>query len=78
MRICVFGGSSAGTGEQHVEAARELGARLVRRRIGLVYGGAKVGLMGALADTVREQGGEIRWRDPAPARRAGDCARRPG
>ena len=40
------------------EAARAVGGLLARRRIGLVYGGGHVGLMGALADSVLESGGE--------------------
>jgi uncharacterized protein (TIGR00730 family) len=40
------------------DAARSLGALLARRKIGLVYGGGRVGLMGALADAVLEAGGE--------------------
>jgi uncharacterized protein (TIGR00730 family) len=42
----------------YTEAARELGADLVRRGLGLVYGGGSVGLMGAVADAVLEAGGE--------------------
>ena len=57
-RICVFCGSSPGVREEYGAAARALGAALVRRNLGLVYGGAKVGLMGVLADTVLAAGGE--------------------
>ncbi len=42
-----------------MEAARTLGTALARRKIGLVYGGAHVGLMGELANTVIEQGGHV-------------------
>ena len=48
-RICVFCGSSAGKRPEYRTAAEEMGAALVRRNIGLVYGGG-VGLMGVLAD----------------------------
>jgi uncharacterized protein (TIGR00730 family) len=41
------------------EAALEVGRELARRGIGLVYGGASVGLMGALADAALEAGGEV-------------------
>ena len=56
--ICVFCGSSSGDLPQFAEVARSLGATLVRRGYGLVYGGARVGLMGAVAEAVLEQGGE--------------------
>lgn len=57
-RICVFAGSSAGSHPEYLAAARALGHALVQRGIGLVYGGARVGLMGELADTVLAGGGE--------------------
>jgi uncharacterized protein (TIGR00730 family) len=57
-RICVFCGSSPGSRPEYRAAAEELGAELVRRNIGLVYGGGNVGLMGVLADAVLKAGGE--------------------
>lgn len=57
-RICVFCGSSQGNRPEYRAAAEELGAELVRRKIGLVYGGGNVGLMGVLADAVLKAGGE--------------------
>jgi uncharacterized protein (TIGR00730 family) len=57
-RICVFCGSSSGSRPEYRAAAEEMGAELVRRNIGLVYGGTHVGLMGALADAVLAAGGE--------------------
>ncbi len=57
-RICVFCGSSLGSRPEYRVAAEELGAELVRRNIGLVYGGTSVGLMGVLADAVLKAGGE--------------------
>ena len=42
-----------------MESARVLGAALARRGIGVVYGGGRVGLMGALADAARAEGGEV-------------------
>ena len=57
-RICVFCGSSPGARPAYGEAAEELGRVLVAERIGLVYGGGKVGLMGRLADAVLAAGGE--------------------
>ena len=58
-RICVFCGSSAGASLEYAKAARALGALFSRERVGLVYGGASVGLMGALADSVLADGGEV-------------------
>lgn len=58
MRLCVFCGSRGGRGEDYVRVARELGRELARRRIGLVYGGASIGVMGALADAVLAAQGE--------------------
>lgn len=59
MRICVFCGSSPGRRPAYAEAARNLGRILAKRGIGVVYGGASVGTMGALADAVLEAGGVI-------------------
>jgi uncharacterized protein (TIGR00730 family) len=56
--ICVYCGSSPGRLEAYAEGARSLAAALVERKLRLVYGGAKVGIMGVLADTVLELGGE--------------------
>jgi uncharacterized protein (TIGR00730 family) len=58
-RICVFCGSSPGSRPEYRAAAEELGAELVRRNIGVVYGGGNVGLMGVLADAVLMAGGEV-------------------
>jgi uncharacterized protein (TIGR00730 family) len=63
--VCVFCGSSLGARPDYVEAARALGAELADRGIGLVYGGAHVGLMGALADACREAGGKVTGVIPA-------------
>jgi uncharacterized protein (TIGR00730 family) len=57
-RICVFCGSSPGVRASYAAAATALGAELVRRGLGLVYGGGSVGLMGVLADAVLGAGGE--------------------
>lgn len=57
--ICVFCGSSTGENPAYAAAAVELGVELVRRGIGLVYGGGRVGLMGLLADTVLGAGGRV-------------------
>ncbi len=57
-RICVFCGSNPGRLPAYREAATALGRMLARRGIGLVYGGASVGLMGAAADAALAAGGE--------------------
>ncbi len=56
-RICVFTGSSPGADPAYREAATEFGRELVLRGYGLVFGGGKVGLMGAVADSVISAGG---------------------
>jgi uncharacterized protein (TIGR00730 family) len=58
LRICVYCGSRSGRSPRMVELARALGAGLAARGLGLVYGGGRVGLMGAVADAVLAGGGE--------------------
>jgi uncharacterized protein (TIGR00730 family) len=58
-KICVFCGSNYGGRPEYKEAAKKLGHLLADRNIGLVYGGAKVGIMGAIADTVLNRGKEV-------------------
>ena len=58
-RICVYCGSSSGNKIYYEEEARYLGRLLVERRIELVYGGARVGIMGAIADEVLNEGGKV-------------------
>jgi len=58
-RLCVFCGANAGRGPVYRATAQALGALLAREGIGLVYGGASVGLMGAVADAARAAGGEV-------------------
>lgn len=58
-RICVFCGSSSGTRQSYAEAATSLARHLVANRIGIVYGGGKVGLMGTLADAALQNGGQV-------------------
>lgn len=57
--ICVFCGSVTGNHASYAGAARGLGATLVDQGIHLVYGGAKVGLMGIIADSVLDAGGHV-------------------
>ena len=59
MRVCVYCGSSAGDDPRFAAVAREFGAALARAGIGVVYGGGRVGLMGAVADAALEAGGEV-------------------
>src|SRR6186997_470126 len=59
MRICVFCGASPGNEARYVDAARAVGEGLAERGIGVVYGGGRVGLMGALADAALAAGGEV-------------------
>lgn len=58
-RITVFCASSPGLDPRYREGAYELGQVLASRDIGLVYGGAKIGLMGAVADGALSKGGEV-------------------
>src|SRR5215468_5708997 len=58
-KICVYCGSGPGTDPAFVESARTFGAILAKNGIGLVFGGGSVGMMGTLAKSVRENGGEV-------------------
>ena len=57
-RVCVYCGSRPGVRPAYAEAARALGALLAEAGVGLVTGGGRVGLMGAVADAVLDAGGE--------------------
>jgi hypothetical protein len=57
--VCVYCGSSPGTEPAFAEAATKLGKILAENNVRLIYGGGSVGLMGALAESVREHGGEV-------------------
>jgi uncharacterized protein (TIGR00730 family) len=57
--LCVFCGSSPGTSPTIAAATRALGTALAERGIGLVYGGASVGLMGVVADAALAAGGAV-------------------
>ncbi|MGI8545936.1 MAG: TIGR00730 family Rossman fold protein [Gemmatimonadaceae bacterium] len=59
MRVAVYCGANPGTSPEYVCAAQQLGERLARAGIGVVYGGASRGLMGALADAALAAGGEV-------------------
>ncbi len=58
-RVAVYCGSNKGVRPEYADAARELGALLVRENIELVYGGGRLGLMGAVADAVLGAGGRV-------------------
>ena len=58
-RLAVYCGSATPSDPRYIELAREVGTTLARRGIGVVYGGGKVGLMGALADSALAAGGEV-------------------
>jgi uncharacterized protein (TIGR00730 family) len=58
-RICVFCGTNPGSRPAYGAAARQLGQVLAEAGIELVYGGASVGIMGQLADSVQEHGGHV-------------------
>jgi uncharacterized protein (TIGR00730 family) len=59
QRLSVFAGSGPGARPVYAQAARGLGELLARRGIGVVYGGARTGLMGAVADAALAAGGEV-------------------
>lgn len=58
-RIAVFCGSSNGASDLYIQGAKDLGKELAKRNISLVYGGASVGVMGAVANAVLEAGGHV-------------------
>lgn len=58
-RLCVFCGSNSGHDPVYSALAAQLGRVLAQRRIGLVYGGGRIGLMGVVADAALAAGGEV-------------------
>jgi uncharacterized protein (TIGR00730 family) len=58
-RICVYCGSSVGSRPEYAEAAQALGGAMVKRGIGLIYGGGNIGIMSALARTLLDGGGKV-------------------
>lgn len=58
-RIAVYCGSATPADPVYIETARAVGRSLAERGIGVVYGGGKLGLMGAVADSALEAGGEV-------------------
>ena len=59
QNICIYCGSSDQINDEYLQAAGDMGAELVERGLRLVYGGGGTGMMGALADSVLENGGEV-------------------
>jgi uncharacterized protein (TIGR00730 family) len=57
--ICVYCGSNPGRLPEYREAARLLGYEMAARGLGLVYGGASIGVMGAVADAMLERAGQV-------------------
>lgn len=58
-KLCVFCGSRPGVGERYIAMAREVGRLIAERGVEIVYGGGRVGLMGALADGALAAGGRL-------------------
>lgn len=58
-RLCVYCGSNSGRRPEYVQAARDMARVMVDKNIGLVYGGASVGVMGEIADAILKDGGEV-------------------
>ncbi|MEZ7794105.1 TIGR00730 family Rossman fold protein [Niallia circulans] len=58
-KLAVFCGSSNGASDIYIDGAKNLGKELAKRNIALVYGGASVGIMGAVADSVLNEGGYV-------------------
>ncbi|USI74361.1 TIGR00730 family Rossman fold protein [Sphingomonas morindae] len=58
-RLAVYCGSATPADPRFIDAARQVGAAFAARGIGLVYGGGRLGLMGAVADACLEAGGEV-------------------
>ena len=58
-RVAVYCGSASPADPVYIEAARHVGRTLAQRDIGIVYGGGRLGLMGAVADAALEAGGEV-------------------
>jgi uncharacterized protein (TIGR00730 family) len=58
-RIAVYCGSATPADQRFIESARAVGTAFAARGIGLVYGGGKLGLMGAVADAALADGGEV-------------------
>jgi len=58
-KLCVFCGSADGFSPKYLEMATKFGKLMAQNNIGLVYGGASIGVMGAIADAVLANGGTV-------------------
>src|SRR3546814_7541292 len=58
-RLAIYCGSATPGDPRYIELAREVGRTLAERGIGVVYGGGRLGLMGAIADSALDAGGEV-------------------
>lgn len=58
-KLCIFCGSGRGNDPKYMELGTKIGELLVKNNIGLVYGGASIGLMGAIADSVLKNKGVV-------------------
>ena len=58
-RLAIYCGSASPADPRYVELAEDVGAALAQREIGVVYGGGKLGLMGAVAKGAKQAGGEV-------------------
>jgi uncharacterized protein (TIGR00730 family) len=58
-RIAVYCGSATPADPIYIETARQVGRSIAKRGIGIVYGGGRLGLMGAVADAALAEGGEV-------------------
>ena len=58
-RIAIYCGSASPSDPRYIELAEDVGAALARRGIGVVYGGGRLGLMGAVARGAKDAGGEV-------------------
>ncbi len=57
--VCVFIGANIGENSAYLQATKALATEFAKRKIKLIYGGGKLGLMGVLADTILKNGGEV-------------------
>lgn len=58
-KLCVFCGSAEGHSPAYLEMAKNLGKMMAQNNVALVYGGASIGVMGAIADSVLANGGVV-------------------
>ncbi|KAI9195892.1 hypothetical protein LWI28_019129 [Acer negundo] len=65
-KVCVYCGSNSGTRQVYKDAALDLGARLVEKKVDLVYGGGNIGLMGLVSQTVYDGGCHVLGIIPGP------------